>query len=888
MQSFGDFSSELRKALLEEGYVETTPIQELAMPHILRGRNVLIVAPTGSGKTEAAIFPSLQLLMEHKDLRVIYVTPLKSLNRDITERISGLCNRVGLTIALRHGDTTSWERAKISKNPPRVLITTPELFEGLLISPSLSQLLKEAGIVIVDEAQELVNTKRGAALSLALERLAKRRGEFQRIALSAYSSSLEQLALFAFGKRDHVTAKYDGNRPMEITVSLLEPGDEDKVIRSEIAKNRSTLIFTNTRQEAEVLGKRLGSEGMVAVHHGSLSREEREEAEREFKAGKIKGLVCTSSLELGIDVGSVDEVIQFGSPRRVETFFQRIGRAGHRQGGVARGKIITTNLLDYLESLVISKRTMLRQLEELPPPSKNLDVFAHELVGLLLDQGALKDTDLIAVFSRSPYCPSDVEAGQVLATLERMRVVRRYGGLIKKTLLTKKYYAQHISMLPNQSEFRVFDAVTHREVGSLDREFVVSRCQNGSLIRLGGKDWRVSWVNPEAQEVWMTRASGLGAIPSWEGELIPVEKEVAQAVSEINLDEPEIKALTDATSISNAKQLMRNLPYLGKKMNFFSSFQEGSLGLKIWSPNGTKANTAFSLAFSRYLAEKDISIRHYNDQYWVNIETIRPVPQDLILNFFALRQDDVKFIYLNGLLSSPLYLSRLYRVCVRLGLINENVVVGQPFMMKVSDAWKGTWVEQEAVSEIEAESCSYDALQSLLSAASQGEVDLSLKEPLANLTLTVEGLETQLELVGKRILETEVKLTCLICGWQNIFRVKDVPEKIACPRCGSSLIGCTSPRSQTEGLVEKVRSGRKLSPEEKKAAEELNRSASLIQSLGRTAIFVLAGRGIGPETASRILVAKSHSKAWPPMDLLPEIVQAEQQFNRTHMFWDKS
>ncbi len=885
-----DFLSEKTAAVLKElGYSENNAVQQLAIPLINSGQNVLVIAPTGSGKTEAAMFPLMDKMLRDSSSTLIYITPLRSLNRDILLRLRRLGKALGLSVALRHGDTTSWEKSKISKNPPRVMITTPESLEGLLISPSLQGFIKNVRAVVIDECQEVTNNKRGIALSYALERLCEKAGEFQRVALSAFTSDPEAVARSAFGKRAYKTVELKAVRPTELTVKLVPKENELKELASIISGSSSVLLFTNTRETAEWLGRRLGEVVDVGVHHGSLSREIREELEREFKTGSKKALVCTSSLELGIDIGSIDTVIQYRSPRRVEALLQRIGRAGHREGGVARGYVVTDDVLDYLESLVISRRALAGHAEKFTSPPAGLDVLAHEIVGLLLDMNRVTADDVKRVFSRSWYfSASDEDLEQVFSALQRLRALRYARGIARKTLMTRKYYALHVSMIPSGFEYSAMQSSDKKELGSFDREFVIAHCQAGSLVRLAGRDWRVDSVDYDRMQVWLSPASSFGLIPSWEGELIPVDRDVAREVAALNGFGPDLKALTDASSVLEAENQLKETPAPGLALVFSGSSVGDRFGITLFSPFGTKVNMALGIALSRYLEENGVPATFSRDQYKVVLETSLPVSNDLLQGFFKKSADEVRTLYLNGLLSSPLYLSRLLRVCLRIGLIDNKTSPGQALLRKIADAWSGTWVERETVSEINSDDADVDGLLQLLSDVKQGKVPVVFSEDQKGVFFVerrYNDLATTLDAVNNRLLSSEVKLVCLSCGWENVYKVQDLPEKIACPKCGSMMVGCVGPRARTEGLVKKVRNGRKLSPEEKSLANELMRSSNLISQRGRYAAYVLAGRGIGPDVALRILNSFPRL-SWPPKELVTHVIKAEADFNRTHMFWD--
>ncbi|MEM1517879.1 MAG: DEAD/DEAH box helicase, partial [Nitrososphaerota archaeon] len=562
----GDIEGLLSRPVVEavrEKFEELTDAQKIAIPHILRGENVLLMTPTGTGKTEAALLPILSMLTINRDLRPIttlYITPLRALNRDLLDRIDWWCQRLDITVAVRHGDTPERERRTQSLSPPQILIITPEALQSLLIGKIMRKYLANVKWVIVDEVHELATDKRGVQLAIALQRLRKiTKHDFQIIGISATVGSAEEVGKFLVGpnadckvliipipretiitvlfpistEQDRELADYLGVAP-EVAARL-------RVIKELVESHSSTLIFTNTRPLAEILANRFKAwmeTFPVSIHHGSLSRDKRLHVERELKYGQLHGLICTSSLEMGIDIGRVDLCIQYNSPREVTRIIQRVGRSGHKIGGTAKGVIIVIDSDDALEAMVISKRAKAGKLEPTIILKNSLDVLQHQIAGLLLEYGRLM-IDEIMELVRKTYNYRELtvnELQEVLSFMVSIGLARLdQSGTVSRPINQKRlfdYYFNSLSMIPEERQYLVVDAENGSPIGILDESFVAEYGDVGTKFILAGKAWIITSMS--GQRIYVAPATdGEGAVPSWVGDEIPVPLEVAMEVGEI-------------------------------------------------------------------------------------------------------------------------------------------------------------------------------------------------------------------------------------------------------------------------------------------------------------------------------------------------------------------
>ncbi len=563
-----------------------TRAQAEGWPAIARGEHVLLCAPTGSGKTLAAFLHGLDRVAgtpaAQPGIRLLYVSPLKALNYDIERNLRGplagiraAADRLGLprpevSVAVRTGDTSQAERAAMLRRPPDILITTPESLFLMLTSPNQRALLATVEAVIVDEVHAVAATKRGTHLALSLERLDHLRGgELQRIALSATQRPLEEIARFIGGERrveiaDAGTAK---QLELEVVVPLEDLSDLPYATEQSdqagdptgnrsvwpavyprllelIEEHRTTLVFVNYRRLAERLALRLNElagREVARAHHGSLAREARTEVEELLKRGALPCLVATSSLELGIDMGAIDLVIQVESPRSVARGLQRIGRAGHQVGAASRGRIFPKFRGDLLECAVVVQRMHEGLVEETRVPRNPLDVLAQQIVSLCAADEWTVD-ELFALVTRAyPYRELgraqfegvlDMLSGRYpsddFAELRPRLVWDRLGGVVRGRDNARPLAVANAGTIPDRGLYGVFLADGSGRVGELDEEMVYE-ARVGQTFLLGASTWRIERITRD--RVLVSPAPGQpGQIPFWRGEGVGRPLELGRAV----------------------------------------------------------------------------------------------------------------------------------------------------------------------------------------------------------------------------------------------------------------------------------------------------------------------------------------------------------------------
>jgi ATP-dependent Lhr-like helicase len=676
----------VRRLIEQRGFSKPTEPQEKTIPLVLEGKNVLLISPTATGKTEAAFLPVLSMLLKEPQppgIKVLYITPLRALNRDMLERLEWWCNNLDIKLAVRHGDTETSERARQARSPPDILITTPETLQAILAGWIMRKHLRHVRWVIVDEVHEMADSKRGSQLALSLERLRSIVGrDFQIIGLSATIGSPEKVAQFLVGNgRPVEIVRVPVARKMRLKILFPKPRPEDfelaeklythpevaarlRVIRDYIDRHQSVLLFTNTRAISEVLASRFkvwDIDFPVSIHHGSLAKPSRIAAERGLKDGELKGLVCTSSLELGIDIGRVDLVIQYMSPRQVTRLIQRVGRSGHRIGRIAQGIIITMDSDDTLEAMAIARRALKEELEPVDIPPEPYDVLTHQIAGLLLKQKRVEFGEILEMFTKAyPYASLTMEGVErVLRYMHdrfpRLAWVSFEDKVALKPRRTKalfEYYFDNLSMIPEEKQYLVVDETTNSAVGILDEAFMAEYGKPGIKFIIRGSPWRITHISGD--KVYVKPVNDpTGAIPSWIGEEIPVPFEVAQEVGAIRgfveeqmhrgipLEEiaaklserypADIETILDALN-ETIEQVSAKLPVPTDRRILVENWEDFVI---VHAHFGSLTNRALAQLIGQLLSEKigyGVVVQH--DPYRVFIQTMGAATADQIVGLF--------------------------------------------------------------------------------------------------------------------------------------------------------------------------------------------------------------------------------------------------------------
>src|SRR5216110_1164530 len=706
-------------------FPEATEPQQRAWPVIQNGGDVLIAAPTGSGKTFAAFLSAIDGLVRQglsgelrDEIQVVYVSPLKALSNDVQKNLSEPLAEIRRALAeqglpdvevrtlVRTGDTPQSARQAMLKQPPHILVTTPESLYLILTSERAREMLRSVRTVIVDEIHAVARDKRGSHLSLSLARLDALSGtRAQRIGLSATQRPIEAIAQFLVGTGQPQPTIVDAGHIRTLDLALEIPSSPLEAVMSAevweevnariaelITQHKTTLVFVNTRRLAErlemQLSERIGAE-YVTSHHGSLSREKRFEAEERLKKGELKALVATASLELGIDIGSVDLVIQVGSTRSIATLLQRVGRAGRRLGAIPKGRLFPLSRDELIECAAMFRATREGRLDRLIIPEKPLDILAQQIVAATA--GEEWDENALYECMRSAYPYRDLTRAEFDAVVQMLaegfttRRGRRsahihYDGINKKVKGRRGARIAAITSggaIPDLGDYRVILEPTETFVGTLNEDFAIESTP-GDIFQLGNMSYQV--VKVESGQVRVADAKGQPpTLPFWLGEAPGRTNELSEEVSRLRqdvadrLDDPPAAIQWLVTTIGIAEAGARTIvEYLGATRQILGTIptqqclvlerffdEAGGMQLVLHAPFGSRINRAWGLALRKRFCRSfnfELQAAATEDSIILSLGPQHSFPLEDVFQY--LKPETAEHLLVQAMLDAPMFGSR--------------------------------------------------------------------------------------------------------------------------------------------------------------------------------------------------------------------------------------
>ena len=895
------------------GFEELTEIQKEAIPEILEEKNCLIIAPTGSGKTECATIPIFSKLKTRKvsnKIKALYITPLRALNRDVFKRIINYAENENLKIEIRHGDTSQANRKRIADNPPDILITTPETLVNLLSQKKHLDALSDLEWVIIDEVHELLASERGSQLCLSLERLQiKSKNQIHRIGLSATVGNPEEAGRFLVGTDRKFQLIHDTSlRNYDVDVVFVDGIMDDVAVKiiEYIKKEQITspvLLFTNSRGESERLSSILKQKTSINVelHHGSLSRQVREETEDMLRDGKSGIVVCTSSLELGLDIGSVELVIHYGSPRQVSKFMQRIGRSKHDRGDSARGLIITENADDEFEIQAIIERIKEGSIEEQKIHHGSLDVLAHHLVGLSMQVGnvpieaALKLTKLAYPF-RDISLEEFFDVLEILALRDLIIFNDDKTEYKKNTaFFATKYHFQNLSTIPDILKFKVVDTIENKFIGTLDQRFV-GDLDKDQIFVLRGSQWRVLNIDEKSFKINVLpiRSSQEIPVPKWEGVNIPVDFKTANKVGAF-------RTKVRNGSLKMMNNIISNLDFPKvpdeKTIVIESHRLPQKSVLILHSCFGTKINSTLKVILETLLdASLASRVKSSSDAYRILLSVESRFIKKHITDVF-LSDFDINEIMSVALKGKNDVTWKTFCVGKKFGFYDRSDVYVKNEIRYDFERNIDTPLVKEAFRELFHEKFDLEGAQRIIDLIKENKIQIEwvdvdkfskLAEPVLDQTVmsytNPANIDKEMLLkVKTRLMQTKQRLICVRCGlWQQVMTPNET-HPLRCKYCKGQQITCTYEYDhELVKIIQKKHQGKKLTPDENKNFQKAWKVSSLLSSFGKTALIVMAAYGVGPDTGARILKNRVEGD---DDYLIKQIIIAEKTYTLTRGFW---
>ena len=705
------------RAWFQDRFEAPTDPQVRAWPTIAEGGHTLVAAPTGSGKTLCAFLCAIDGLLKRARtggledrVYVVYISPLKALGNDVEKNLQAPLREIlpqaqqSVRSAVRTGDTPANERRRMVKQPPHILVTTPESLYILLTSVSGREMLSGVESVIVDEIHAIANDKRGAHLALTVERLDRlTEGPLQRIGLSATQRPIETVADFLVGDRAESCTIVDGGHRREMDLEIVVPRSRLSAVMAEevwvellevvaalIQSHSTTLVFVNTRRMAErmtaALEDMVGADA-VTSHHGSLSRAHRLRAEQELKSGTLKAMVATASMELGIDVGDIDLVCQIGTTRSIATMLQRVGRAGHGVGRTPKGRLFPLSRDELVEMAAIVHAAQCDELDRLIIPEAPLDILAQQIVSCV----AMEEwgEDELFDFARRSYSYGSLSRSDfdgIVAMLADGFATRRgrrgayihqdaVNGRLRPRKAARLVALGNAGAIPENADYDVRLDATQQKIGTLNEDFAIESMV-GDVFRLGNSSWQILKV--EQGKVFVAHAPGLQpSIPFWLGEAPARTAETSEAVAKLRTEVAERGmddarrwlveevALRDEAAVQVAEYLTAGKAALGEMPTqecivlerFFD--ESGGMQLVIHSPFGARMNRAWGLALRKKFCRRfnfELQAAATEDAIVLSLGETHSFPLEEVFDY--LHSAQARDVLVQALLDAPMFETR--------------------------------------------------------------------------------------------------------------------------------------------------------------------------------------------------------------------------------------
>ncbi|MEM4085550.1 MAG: DEAD/DEAH box helicase [Saccharolobus sp.] len=701
----------LLQLIREKQWNNLTSIQEMSFDPINNGNNTLIIAPTGYGKTEAALFPILNKMLkeEVKPVTVIYITPLKALINDLLYRIEWWTSRLGFLASRKHGEVPQKEKNLRLKKIPHILVTTPEGLEiDLDWASRFREHYKNVKWVIIDEVHELVNSKRGTQLSLLLERLKSFIGnDFQRIGLSATVRDEENVAKFIFGSSERKVSivKLHDTRNFEIKIHKID--NTISMWRNSAEKinqllEKPTLIFTNSRFSTERLHEELEKLGNkeIYVHHSSVSRDLKNLAEDKLRNGNAKAVVCTKTLELGIHLGDIKKVIMLRPPTSVSSFLQRLGRSGHIVHGIPKGEVICFYDFDVIEALglyISAKNGII----EKPTIDDGLDIVARELLGMILQYQVI-DINYAYSVIKSSFVYKDLKLSTFLELVNylakndiikidngNLRIGPSFFRIWRFNKDSKngwgRDFSEFFSLINNDDTFTL--KYNGETVGEIDAVYVYRHVRANDIIRISGKLWKVAKINMNKNTIDVIPVNeGEGEIPIWKGENTSKSLVVLNAIKKTikNIDRyyRVIQNIVDDESKTSIFNIIKKYEELNKNFSVDNTIliekrdDEWIYGTLIDEKiANTLSHALLYLVIKKYTLNTSARSSIYGF-------SIKGSPIDLLKELTNMDRNKIKRIIFRSVIRSPLYIATLKEIQPSFGKISKINPKEDKFLLK--------------------------------------------------------------------------------------------------------------------------------------------------------------------------------------------------------------